>query len=250
MKSLDLRPASPRTPQLALTHTRLAGVFFYLPKYVTVKSILKAKKTSVAGSSSGRIVDSESTHLGSNPSPAVMIIKCIIEIEKFLSEHKIWLDIATASGALIFGLWQILINRRLKKLQDYVSLAAIPGQTTGKIELLNTGKINLYLWGFDMVNKKIRLTKPRIITAGTGNSSYYWIDTPNINEIGNNEFQFKVYLEDDFGKKWLSENGGEIIDGDKEGEKKIIVWSHKTTRSNWKFWKQPTNSYQSLASGK
>lgn len=38
--------------------------------------------------------------------------------EEFLTKHKIWLEVATASGALVFGLWQIKINLRLKKLQD------------------------------------------------------------------------------------------------------------------------------------
>lgn len=159
----------------------------------------------------------------------------IIYIENLLTNHKIWIEIATALGALIFGIWQIIINRRLKSLQDYVSVSAVPGDN-GVIKLLNTGKTNLYLWGFDMASKETRFKKPRLITAGTNDSSYFWINppTPGTLVVGA-EFEFTLYLEDDFGKKWVSENGGVVKDIDEQKIYKIIIWSHKTFKSSWKF---------------
>lgn len=159
-------------------------------------------------------------------------------MEQFLTQHKIWLELAVAVGAIVFGFWQILINRRLKSLQDYVSIAAVPEPKEGKIKLLNTGKINLYLWGFDMPGNNQRLEKPRLITAGTGDMAYYWVDPPaNLNTIDSSpyNFEFKLYIEDDFGKKWISEHGGkaEKIKIDGKEAVKIIVWSHKTYKRKW-----------------
>jgi len=161
-------------------------------------------------------------------------------MEQFLVQHKIWLEVMTAVGALAFGVWQIKINTRLKSLQDYVAIAAVPEPKEGKIKLLNTGKVNLYLWGFDMLGNNQRFQKPRLITAGTGDTAYYWIDPPpNIDKIGSfpYEFKFKLYLEDDFKKKWISEHGGqaEKIKIDGKDAVKIIIWSHKTYKKKWFF---------------
>ena len=90
-----------------------------------------------------------------------------------------------------------------------------------------------------MYKRKVRLSKPRLITAGTADASYYWIDPPS-DLTDKEEFEFKLYLEDDFGKKWISENGGRAQEGEleKDGKKEkgliIIIWSHKTFRSKWK----------------
>lgn len=160
-------------------------------------------------------------------------------MEKFLTDHKIWIELVVAAAATAFSFWQIVINRRLKSLQDYVSVAAVPDPENGKVKLLNTGKVNLYLWGFDMQENKQRFDKPRLMTAGTGDISYYWIDPPsNLHQTSiPNEFEFKLYLEDDFGKKWVSEHGGQA-DKSKINNVdviKIIVWSHKTYKKKWYF---------------
>ena len=159
-------------------------------------------------------------------------------MEQFLIQHKIWLEVAMVFGALIFGVLQIKINLRLKSLQDYVAISAVPESKESKIKLLNTGKVNLYLWGFDMPDNNQRLGKPRLITAGTGNTSYYWIDPPsNLDKITSfpYDFEFRLYLEDDFGKKWISEHGGraERIKINNKETIKITVWSHKTYKKKW-----------------
>jgi hypothetical protein len=132
-------------------------------------------------------------------------------MEQFLTEHKIWLEIVATAGAMVFGLWQIFINRRLRKLQDYVAIAVVPDSRTGKINLLNVGRTNLYLCGFDMPDNNMkRFEKPRLIPAGTGDSAYYWIDLPKIHEsviARHYEFGLKLYLEDEFDQKWVSEHG-------------------------------------------
>jgi len=161
-------------------------------------------------------------------------------IERFLMEHEIWLKFFTLLGALIIGFFQIKINMRLKALQDYVAISAIPDSANNKITLLNTGKVNLYLWGFDMPGNVQRLNKPRLISAGTGKDSYYWIDLPTISSLEDKqEFEFQLYLTDEFGKKWISENGGlaNKIQIEKEGKKndafQIILWSYKTYKKKW-----------------
>jgi len=141
-----------------------------------------------------------------------------------------------ALGALIFSFWQIAINKRLKNLQDYVATAIVPDPRTNKLNLLNTGKINLYLWGFDMPGNKQRFQKPRLIAAGTGDAVYYWIEPPSNVE---GEFEIILYLKDEFNHKWVSEHGGRAnkFQTDEDGIKKvgirITVWSYKTYKKKW-----------------
>lgn len=58
------------------------------------------------------------------------------------------------------------INLRLKKLNDFVSVVLVPDGKNGVIKLLNTGKINLYIHGFEINGKKDYFKKGRIIAAG------------------------------------------------------------------------------------
>ncbi len=159
-------------------------------------------------------------------------------MEKFLINHKIWLEVLTFITVLIIGCFQISINNRLKNLQDYIAIAVVPDSRTGKLNLLNTGKINVYLWGFDMPDRKIKFQKPRLITAETGDASYYWIDPP-VNLQDKQEFEFTLYLEDEFNRKWISEHGGRAdkIQIEKDGKKidalEIKVWSYKTYEKKW-----------------
>lgn len=141
-----------------------------------------------------------------------------------------------ALGALIIGFWQIAINKRLKKLQDYVAIAVVPDPRTNKLNLLNTGKINLYLWGFDMPSGKLRFPRPRLIAAGAGDAVYYWLEPPSNIE---GEFEITLYLKDEFNQKWISEHGGRVdqFQVDEGGVKKvgirITVWSYKTYKKKW-----------------
>ncbi len=129
------------------------------------------------------------------------------------------------------------INARILALQDYVAISATPGQD-GTVALWNTGKSNLYLWGFDMPSNNIRFDKPRLISVS--DVANYWIPAPNFGKIATTtNFEFKLYLTDEYQNKWVSEAGGEahptkITQDGKEVEVIIIkVWSYTTHKEEW-----------------
>lgn len=115
----------------------------------------------------------------------------------------------------------------------------------GKINLLNVGKSNLYLWGFDIPENNQRFAKPRLISAGTSDAAYYWIDPPtNLNKIDvgkKYEFSIKLYLTDEFNQKWISEHGGEAEATTSTQNNDLIktvvvkIWSYNTSKMEWSF---------------
>src|SRR5437764_468412 len=117
--------------------------------------------------------------------------------------------VIAAVAACLAALWakdignrQNEINSRLLALQDYVAVSVTPDQTNGVFKLLNVGKANLYLWGFDMPGNNQRFNKPRLLSAGTSDSSYYWIPRPKVPDITKKyDFGFKLYLTDQFDDK-------------------------------------------------
>ena len=140
--------------------------------------------------------------------------------------------------AVCIGQTQNKINSRLLKLQDFVAISVTPNNDS--IALWNTGNSNLYMWGFDMPENNQRFAKPRLISRST--VANYWIPIPNLGEISTTtSFDFKLYLADEYGDKWISENGGEaestkIIRDGKEVDVTIIkVWSYRTIRTEWSF---------------
>lgn len=146
--------------------------------------------------------------------------------------------IVAVAAAYRVGLRQIEINNRLLKLQDFVAVSVAPNKDT--IALWNTGNSNLYMWGFDMPNNNQRFDKPRLISKST--VANYWIPSPNFGKISTTTyFDFKLYLTDEYGNKWISENGGKaiptkIIKDEREEDIVIIkIWSYKTKRIDWKL---------------
>lgn len=133
--------------------------------------------------------------------------------------------LATFLGALYVGFKANEINDRLRILQDYTAVSVIPGED--RIKLLNVGKVNLYLYGFQMPGNSHYFERARLLSAGTGDSAYYWIGPPNIHVIQNNKFDIKLYLIDEFGIKWISESGGRL-DGNS-----IIIWTYRTYKKDW-----------------
>jgi hypothetical protein len=88
-----------------------------------------------------------------------------------------------------------------------------------------------------MPGNKQRFPKPRLIAAETGGAAQYWISPPpNITE---GEFEFTLYLKDEFNQKWISEHGGRADkvqaeeDGGKKDKFRITVWSYKTYKKKW-----------------
>jgi hypothetical protein len=144
--------------------------------------------------------------------------------------------LVTAWLAFIVGQNQNIINSRLLKLQDYVAISVTPNGDN--IALWNTGGSNIYMWGFDMPGNNQRFDKPRLISRST--IANYWIPVPDLGEVATTtNFNFKLYLTDEYGDKWISENGGEaepttISKDGREVEAIIIrVWSYRTNRFEW-----------------
>ena len=145
--------------------------------------------------------------------------------------------------AIVFvGILQWSINKRLTDLQDYVAIAVVPGEH-GKIKLLNTGKLNIYMYKIELVPGYVEdyTKKPRLLSAGSGESAWYWLNPPsNINK--DQELTLKIYVKDELNRKWVSEHGG-ICDGDvtiEEENKKVSfkilrIWSYGTRRFAWKL---------------
>lgn len=145
--------------------------------------------------------------------------------------------IVAVVAAYKVGQRQNEINGRLLALQDYVAISVTPGQDA-TIALWNTGKSNLYLWGFDMPNNNIRFDKPRLISVS--DVANYWIPAPHLGNIATTtNFEFKLYLTDEYQSKWVFEAGGEadptkIVQDGKEVKAFIIkVWSYTTHREEW-----------------
>lgn len=150
----------------------------------------------------------------------------------------LFFNIVVAVSAVVIGVFQILINLRLKKLQDYVAIAAVPGE--GVIKLLNTGTINLYLHGFKILDNDQKFERPRLLPAGAGETAYYWIPPPVTLKVGE-EFKLTIYLKDEFDKKWISEHGGERLNLQADYDNKernllaLRIWSYKTYKAKWQF---------------
>ncbi len=146
--------------------------------------------------------------------------------------------IIAVAAAHMIGQKQNEINGRLLTLQDYVAIYITPGN--GIINIFNTGKSNVYIWGFDIPGNDQRFTKARLISAA---SIYpYWVPLPNLGKISKpTDFEFKLYLKDEYDNKWISENGGNAIpktitkDGKKVSVYEFKVWSYKTYKSDWQL---------------
>lgn len=157
--------------------------------------------------------------------------------------------IVAAVAACLAALWakdigkrQNEINSRFLSLQDYTAISVIPDSENGVLKVMNVGNTNLYIWGFDILNDIQRMPRPRLISVGTHDASYYWIPVPVIKDLSKKiKFDFKLYLTDEFDQKWISENGGEgePIKIEKNNELvdafSIKVWSYKMYRYDWSF---------------
>lgn len=153
-------------------------------------------------------------------------------IEEIVTQHKIWIDVFTLLIAIIIGGFQIAINTRLKALQDYTAVVAVPGKNS-KIVLHNAGKVNLYLWGFDMPGNVQRFDRPRLLPVGTGDTAYFWINPPSKeNLVNGKEFGFKAYLKDAFGKKYTADFGGRA-EHSESGDLKVTIWTYDMKEEKW-----------------
>ncbi len=111
----------------------------------------------------------------------------------------------TAFGALTFGFWQIMINDRLKKLQDYAAITVVP--VSNKLQLTNVGKINLYLHKYEIGSDYDSFSKGMLMPVGGSGVPSLLIQIKNF--LPNQKMPAKFYLTDELGIKYLST--GEVI---------------------------------------
>ena len=105
----------------------------------------------------------------------------------------------TAIGAGIFGWKQLEINKRLKELQDYVAVSIIPKENL-RLQIINVGKIKLYIHKWEVGRVSESYTKAVLIPAGS--------DSPKIgiglNGLPPGEHDFKMYITDEKNEKYIS----------------------------------------------
>jgi len=104
----------------------------------------------------------------------------------------------TAIGAGIFGWKQLEINKRLKELQDYVAVSIIP-QNNLRLQIMNVGKINLYIHKWEVGRLNENYTKAVLIPTGT--NSFIEI---GLNGLLIGEYDFKMYITDEKNEKFIS----------------------------------------------
>ena len=157
---------------------------------------------------------------------------------------SIILQMIIAIGAIFFALWQTLINSRLKKIQDYVSISLVPTKDTFtnefQLQIKNVGKINVYLYKYEIGEQTHSFENARLIASGS--DTFYVVNVP-INNL-NKELPVKTYLRDEFNNKYLT-TGAIIIDAItlvNEGAQQLQspsvrlslrAWSYRTEKFNW-----------------
>jgi hypothetical protein len=156
--------------------------------------------------------------------------------------------------AVIFGFLQILINYKLKKIQEYIALSIEPiPNVINRLKLVNTGKVNLYIHAFEINGKVEKFEPERLIPL----NSFYWIYLPLnanseedisklISESKEKFFQLKIYLANQFGHKYITEGSYEISEGKIfdltttahipiKSIPMINAWTNKTKKFKWKL---------------
>lgn len=149
-----------------------------------------------------------------------------------MTEYERWALIAqciTGIAAILFAFLQLRINSRLKKLQAYIAVSIIPSEQC--IKILNVGKVNLYIHGFNINDHRELFEEGRLVSAGTLDSSYYWIPLPsNIPHEG--QFEIRLWLKDEFGDEYQTLGKGESRPY-KEDKVHIQVYTLRTNKLKW-----------------
>jgi len=122
------------------------------------------------------------------------------------NSYNLWLlvlQIGTIIAASVFALWQVLINKRLKELQDYVAISIIPKQDF-QLQIMNVGKINLYVHKWDIGTFTETFSRAILIPAAAPSFLLISLSSPPMGQ-----HPVKIYLTDESGKKYLST--GEVV---------------------------------------
>ncbi len=111
--------------------------------------------------------------------------------------------IGAAIGALIFGWKQFQINKRMQELADYVAVSIIPLKDF-KLQIMNVGRINLYIHKWEAGSLANTYVKPLLIPT-EAKSSIIINFQPSL--LG--QHLLKIYLTDEKDQKYLST--GEVV---------------------------------------
>lgn len=124
----------------------------------------------------------------------------------------------------VIGYFQIKINFKLTELESTTAINAEPNEKT--IKLVNVGKVNLYLHKFETFGNNHTFKSPRMIAL----NSWYWIPSPDLTSLKGSECEFKLYLTNDFNKKYIFTGGME-----KQSDGTATIWSNKLEPKNWEI---------------
>lgn len=109
----------------------------------------------------------------------------------------------TAIFAIIIGVLQGIINKRLKDLQDYVAISIAP-LPDSQLKVSNVGKSNLYLHKWEIGSMNESFDEPLLIPISQDAALIIAITKVN---IGRN--RTRLYLTDEKKKKYIS--SGDVI---------------------------------------
>jgi hypothetical protein len=136
------------------------------------------------------------------------------------------LQVFTLGFASYFAFIQNTVNERLARLEDYVSVTAVPDASG--VKFINTGGSNVYIHEIEVDGAITSYEKPRQIAAKAGDVSSYFL--PITLETANKDsFFIRLKLTDEFGEHWVSEHGGGAADQN-PSEGAFTVWTYRTIK--------------------
>jgi len=111
--------------------------------------------------------------------------------------------VIAAIGAVFFGWRQYQINKRMKDLMDYVAISIAPKPNL-RLQIMNVGRVNLYLHKWEMGALQTTFVKPWILPVEAKSSILLSFQPPPVGQ-----HLIKLYLTDETNQKYLST--GEVV---------------------------------------
>lgn len=138
------------------------------------------------------------------------------------------LQVVTLFAASYFAFTQGVVNERLARLEDYVSVSAVPDGTG--VKFINTGGSNVYIHAINVDGQETNYDIPRQIAAKADDASSYFVPI-SFETANKKEFSVTLKLSDEFGTPWISQHGGGAADEDpKTGF--FNVWTYQTKKAD------------------
>jgi len=137
-------------------------------------------------------------------------------------------------GAVTFAFLQWRINRRLKQLQDFVSISVHYEDKLTCLTVLNVGKSNLYVYKYEFAGKTESMERGELIPLDVAVEATYRIIIPIEELIMHTVYTLKLYVSDGGKKKYISEH--DVIKSSFDVTRfKIETKSYTPIKTNWKF---------------